>query len=108
MTIERICRHDVDLVEANETAQIAAHRMDSRNVGSLMVLDAQRHPVGIVTDRDLTTHVVGRGLDPSEVPVSDVMSPNPITATADSSVAKAISLMRSIGVRRLPVVDGGG
>jgi len=108
MTIESICRQDVDLVDADETAQVAAHRMHSRNAGSLLVLDAERRPIGIITDRDLATHVVGRGLNPADVYVREVMSPNPITTTLGSSVAKAISLMRSIGVRRLPVVDDDG
>ena len=82
--------------------------MDTRNVGSLLVLDNRKHPIGIITDRDLATHVVARGLDPAAVPVSQIMSPNPITVAKDGSVAKAISLMRSIGVRRLPVVDDDG
>ena len=39
MTIGRICQREVDLAEAEETAQAAAQRMGARAVGSLVVLN---------------------------------------------------------------------
>ena len=108
MSIARICQREVDLAEAEETTQVAAKRMEVRSVGSLIILDGRRRPVGIVTDRDLATHVCGQGLDPGQVRVSDVMSPNPTSVTEDSSIEKALDVMRSVAVRRLPVVDEDG
>lgn len=108
MTIARICQREVDLAAADETAQVAAKRMEARNVGSLVIVDGRRRPIGIVTDRDLAIHVCGRGLDPGQVRVGEVMSPNPTSVTEDSSIEKALDVMRAVAIRRLPVVDADG
>ena len=39
MTAGRICTTEVDLVDEIESVQVAAERMNSRNVGTLIVLD---------------------------------------------------------------------
>ena len=104
MTIERICQRNVDLASGEETVQIAAQRMRVRNVGSLVVLDDNEHPVGILTDRDLATEVVGPGHDPREVLVREVMTDNPATVTEHTAIEEALGVMRSAGVRRLPVI----
>ncbi len=36
----------------------------------------------------------------------DVMTPNPMTVTADTSVAEAMGLLSTVAVRHLPVIDG--
>lgn len=108
MTIGRICVRDVDLAEEHETAQLVAQRMNVRSVGSLVVLDSDKHPTGILTDRDLAMKVVGRGLDPLSVTVAELMSTHPETATESTPIEDALRVMRSQGVRRLPVVDDAG
>ena len=57
MSLGRICVREVDLAEPQESVQTAAERMHARNVGSLVILDEDKHPLGIVTDRDLTLRV---------------------------------------------------
>ena len=37
----------------------------------------------------------------------DVMTPNPVTATAQASIAEVWDLMRELEIRHVPVVDGG-
>ena len=104
MTVSRICQREVDLVEADETVQTAGQRMGARSVGSLVVLNHKRQPIGIITDRDLAVHVVGRGSDPNRVRVRDLMSSEVATVTEQTSIEDAIAAMRETGVRRLPVV----
>ncbi|HVQ26096.1 MAG TPA: CBS domain-containing protein [Planctomycetota bacterium] len=108
MTVGRICRRDVDLVDPDTTARVAAQRMAARNVGSLLVADGRRHVLGVVTDRDLALRVVGRGLDPHLTCVGEVMTPHPDTVSEETSVEDALAVMRSRGVRRLPVLGPGG
>ena len=105
MSVGRICTRSVDLADADESAQVAGSRMNMRNVGTLLVIDEQKCPVGIVTDRDLATRVVGKGLDPNTTPVSAVMSGVPESVTEDTSIESAITMMRSGPHRRLPVVS---
>ncbi len=105
MTIGRICHREVDTAEPHETVRAAAQRMGSRAVGTLLVLDASRRPVGILTDRDLAVRVVGEGRDPNLVHVQDVMSHKPHTVAELAPLEDAIAIMRTHGVRRVPVVS---
>ncbi len=108
MTIGRICQRDVDLVDSGEPIKAAAQRMAARNVGSLLVLDDRRRPIGLVTDRDIALRVVAAGADPCCTRVRDVMTVRPESVGEDIPIEEALAVMRSLGVRRLPVVDCGG
>lgn len=108
MSIGRICRREVDLIEPEAVARAAANRMAARNVGSLLVVDGRRHVLGVVTDRDLALRVVGQGRDPGRTRVVDVMTPHPDTVSEDTAVEDALAVMRARGVRRLPVLGPGG
>ena len=90
------------------TAARAAQLMRTHHVGSLVVIDSgagPSRPVGIVTDRDLVLAVMAPELDPALFTVGDVMSANPVTAPATTSLEDAMALMREHQIRRLIVVD---
>ena len=105
MSVGRICTRTVDVADLDETAQVAASRMNTRNVGTLVVIDEHKSPVGIVTDRDLAMRVVGKGLDANSTPLEAVMSGLPESVTEDTPIESAIATMRRGPHRRLPVVD---
>jgi CBS domain-containing protein len=108
MTVAKICQREVDTAAPDESAQVAAQRMNSRSVGTLLVLDERKRPVGILTDRDLAIGVVGKGTDPAAALVREVMTPDPRTVAEETPIEDALALMRSRGVRRLPVVSRDG
>lgn len=108
MTVQRICSRSVDTVQWGEPVQVAAHRMHSRNVGCLVVVDSEQLPIGIVTDRDLAVRVVSQGRDAAKTKVGDVMTSAPRTIHHDVEIEEAIRLMRTGPFRRLPVVDDYG
>ena len=108
MTIGRICTREVDLADPDESVQVAANRMNARNVGTLVVIDEDKRPLGILTDRDLAVRVVGKGLSPGSTEVAAVMSPAPDTVNENSAIEAVISTMRRLSHRRLLVVDDQG
>lgn len=108
MTIGRICQRNVDTARIDESVKAAAQRMGSRVVGTLVVLDDDHVPIGILTDRDLAVRVVGQGRDPNETLVGEVMTERVQTAFEGLPVAEALALMRTHSIRRLPVVGSGG
>ena len=108
MSVGRICTRDVDLAMPDETVQIAAQRMHSRNIGSLLVLNQDSMPIGLITDRDMAIRVVAKGLDPTSVTVEEVMTRTPESIREDAPIETAISCMRAGPFRRLPVVDKQG
>ena len=108
MTIGKICNRNVDTADTLESVQSAAQRMGTRNVGTLVVLNELRRPVGILTDRDLAIRVVGTGRDPYTTSVEDVMTADLEVVAEDLAIEDSLKRMRSRGVRRLPVVSRSG
>jgi CBS domain-containing protein len=105
MSVGRICNREVDLADLDESVQVAAVRMNSRNVGTLVVVDAQSRVIGILTDRDLALNVVGKGRDPATTTVGEVMTKCPDSVQEETAIEAAISRMRAGPYRRLPVID---
>lgn len=111
MTIGELCTREVVYIGRNESAADAARLMRQHHVGSLVVLDppeAGGKPAGIVTDRDIAVGVVALGLDAGRTPIEGVMRPGITCIREDEGLGRAVALMRSEGVRRLPVVDARG
>jgi len=108
MSVGRLCVRNVDLADSQESVQIAAARMNDRNVGSLIVLDKAKRPIGILTDRDLATRVVAQAKDAATTTVAEIMTAIPHTLHEELPIEEAIGIMRSGPFRRMPVVNGEG
>lgn len=108
MSVGRICVRDVDLADADETVGQIASRMRDRGVGTLLILDEAKRPLGIITDRDLVKRVLAVGRDPSTTLVEEVMTRDLRTVSEEGAIEAALSLMRSGRFRRLPVVNNQG
>ena len=59
--------------------------MKEENVGSIIIED-DRRPVGIVTDRDLVLEVLEPRADPKTLTASDIMTETPVTIDTDAGV----------------------
>ena len=111
MKLQDLCVLDVARCARNTTIAAAARTMRQQHVGDLIVVDdtdGTPEPVGIITDRDIVTEVIGRGLDPDKTSVADIMTRQLVIAAASEDVDTAIERMRTHGVRRLPVIDANG
>lgn len=108
MSARRMCSKNVDVVRREDSVRVAAQRMVSRNVGALVVVNPAGDVLGIVTDRDLTNRVLAEGRDPHMTTVEDVMTPRPHTISEETPIDRALSMMRTGGFRRLPIVNGSG
>lgn len=108
MSVGRICTREVMTADPDESVEEAAIRMRHRSVGTLLVLNGHQQPIGIVTDRDLVVRVIALGKNPKTTPLGEVMTAHPERIPEDMSIETALSLMRSRGLRRYPVVDAHG
>lgn len=108
MSIERICQRAVDVAELGESVQAVAERMRQRTVGCLVIVDEDRHPLGIVTDRDLVLRVLAEGKDPYTTRIESAMSCDLKTIPIDGGIEQALRIMRGGSFRRVPVVDREG
>jgi len=81
-------------------------QMNEHRIGAMLVMDSGEL-LGIFTERDALTRVLGTGLDPGTTAVSDVMTRQPITVTPTTTLEEAMAIVTRERVRHLPVVQGG-
>jgi CBS domain-containing protein len=93
------CALQTPLREALET-------MRRERVGSMVVVDGERRPVGVFTLGDVLTRVALPQI-PLETPISRVMSPRVHTAPAHAPAFEAALLMARENVRHVPLVEQG-
>jgi len=86
----------------------AACAMTGANCGSVLVIDGAGPMQGILTERDLMTRVLAKGLDPDATPVTQVMTRHPRCVGPETKVADAVLIMIERGFRHLPVVAEDG
>ncbi len=93
------------VVASNLTVTDAAKEMTESRVDSILVFENDE-VIGIVTNKDIISDVVARGLDPSKVTIKDITHSPLIKIHKDAKVKEAIDLMDKHDVRRLIVTDG--
>jgi CBS domain-containing protein len=89
---------------AHDSVWEAACAMTRANFSSVLVMEHPDKLLGIVTERDLTTRVVARALDPKQTTLSQVMTPNPQCVGPQTKVSDAVQIMIERGFRHLPIV----
>ena len=107
MAVGEICNRDVVITGKSVSVVDAAQLMRTHHVGDLVVVedkDGCRHPVGIVTDRDIVVEVVAAGVNPDAFTVGDIMRPELATLRESDGLFAALRYMRDKGVRRMPVI----
>lgn len=105
MTARIACKKVVTAAPGRSVAEVA-RAMRVHHVGCVVIVDDER-PVGIVTDRDLALRVLAES-SPATTPVSEVMTPDPITADSTVGIETMLSMLRRAGARRLPLVNARG
>lgn len=78
--------------------------MRHHQVGCIMVVEDQT-VVGILTEHDLLTKLIGLDLNPEEVRVEELMTKDPECIRPDDTVAFALNLMHIGRYRHIPIVD---
>jgi len=112
MLIGEFCNRDVVCADREATVAEAAALMRKHHVGDVVIVDrsdAERMPIGIVTDRDIVVEVVAPALDPATVKLGDLVSWGELATLQDTDTyADALRLMHAKGVHRVPVIDRAG
>ncbi len=106
MPVKDIMTRDVATVDIKSNIPQLARRMLELDVGSVIITD-NKHPVGIVTERDIVRKIISRNLKPSDISVRELMTTPLITIPAGEAVTDAMNRMVKMKIRRLPVVEAG-
>ncbi|MBN2311261.1 MAG: CBS domain-containing protein [Candidatus Hydrogenedentes bacterium] len=112
MDATAICVRDLmrtDVVTTEETASLVevARKMRDLDVSSLVVeRKNERDALGMITRKDVVEALVSAEGGESALLAGDVMTKPALSVSPDVSIALCMQMMRMVGVRRMPVVDG--
>lgn len=104
MNLSEIMTKELTTCNPDETIAQAAQKLEKANVGSCPVVEGERL-VGLLTDRDIATRAVAKGLDPNSTKVEQIMTRELITGHPHMTIEEACRLLSEHQIRRLPVVE---
>ena len=105
LAVSDLMRKKIDTIEESDSIQETAKKMKDKKVSSLLVVDRDGKPTGLVTERDLVRKVCINDVRTSEVTNKEIMSSPLITIDSKSSPSMAADLMLRCNVRHLLVID---
>jgi CBS domain-containing protein len=91
----------------NQSVLSAAQYMESKNLGAVPVVDTNDEVVGVLSERDMLTKVLGPGLDARDVTVEKIMTRNFIHTSPSENAKDCLMKMRKAHCRHLPVLHNG-
>jgi CBS domain-containing protein len=94
-------------VRPQATVGDAVDAMARYNVGALVVLSTEREVIGLLSERDVLWRIVHENR-PQDTLVQEIMSPEPVTISPETSVSSAMQLMTERRIRHLPVIGMAG
>ena len=103
--VRDLMRKNPYTVAESASIQDTARIMNDKKVSSLVILDEDNNPVGLVTERDLVRKVCINDLPTNRVTNKEIMSSPLITIDSESSATTATDLMLKNNVRHLLVID---
>jgi CBS domain-containing protein len=93
-------------IDPQRTVREALALLVGFRVGALLVVDADGHPVGIISERDVLRECHQDGAPLERILVRDAMTRDLLVGVPDDDLAYTMAIMTHNRVRHLPVVDG--
>ncbi|GHE48879.1 inosine-5-monophosphate dehydrogenase [Camelimonas fluminis] len=110
MTVARILAdkgRNVTSIEPEASLRDAADLMAGQGIGAVLVLDAARALVGILSERDVVRAISRRGPDVLRDDVRFHMTRDVTSCTTTAAVNELMALMTASKFRHVPVVENG-
>jgi CBS domain-containing protein len=104
MKLSEIMTREVEIVQPDDSLQLAARKMRDRDIGFLPVCDGTTL-IGVLSDRDLTIRALAEGMDGAVMLSRDLMTTPPVYCYDDQDVSEAARIMEEKQIRRLVVVS---
>jgi CBS domain-containing protein len=103
--VSTIMSWPVATIDHNATLQEAAEALAGDNIGVLLVTRDGDGMVGIISERDVVTHLAA-GTHLNRLSVGEAMAGDVVTVRPDATIVAAARTMAEADVRHLPVLDG--
>ncbi|MEK7362435.1 MAG: CBS domain-containing protein [candidate division NC10 bacterium] len=90
---------------AAATVHEAITKMLANRRAAVVIVDAEGRLIGIFTERDVLTRVVGQGRDVQRTTLAEVMTSDPEALSPQDRICYAVNRMNNAGYRTVPLVD---
>lgn len=104
-TLEKLMKKDVFMCGPEESVHIAAQEMARRKISSVIVIDKDKMPLGIATERDMVKKVLAES-DQSlrGKKINEIMTPDPVYLSPEDSLFDALYTFSRFAIKHLPIV----
>ncbi len=103
-SIMKVKGHAVETVRVDTTLTDAAGRLAAKRIGAVVVTERSGQIAGIVSERDIVHAIAREGAACLDWPVSEIMTRDVLTCTADDTIDEIMSRMTARRCRHLPVM----
>ncbi len=111
MKISDVLRYkgsEVITVTPEETVSGLLALLAEHRIGAVVVSTDGSSVDGIVSERDVVRHLHSSGTSVLDAPVSQIMTSEVTTGSADDNIADLAATMTEMRVRHVPIVDADG
>ena len=105
-TVAQILKHKgtrVLTIAPQASVREALERLAEHDIGALVVVDGDGKPVGIFSERDYARRGILAGRRSETTAVAALMTPDPVSVTAETELEACMRLMTERRLRHLPV-----
>ena len=106
LKVEDAMTEDIVTIDADALVRKAVDVMNKNEIGCLIVTRNAK-AIGIITERDMLTRVLGMSRNPERTKVSEIMTSPLVVADPGMDLEEAARLMFKMKVKKLPVVSEG-
>jgi CBS domain-containing protein len=97
---------ELETLPLDATVLDAVERLTSRNIGAIVITEADGRLAGLLSERDIVRELAATGPSTLELAVSVVMARDVETCTPTTRTSQLMRVMTEQRVRHVPVVDG--
>ncbi len=105
--VKDVMSSPVRTVREDENVTKVSKTMARNNIGSVVVVDKKRKPLGMITEKDVVRRVAAKGLHPNKIKAGKIMSEPLRTVEPNLHVREAARRMKQLKVKRFAVMQGG-
>jgi CBS domain-containing protein len=105
--LKKIMIEKVKTARLDDTVQNIALLMNRHQIGCVIIVDDDNHPVGIITERDIIKRVICKAIHVEDAQITDVMSKPLVIASPDMRAGDAAKIMIEHNIKKMPVVNDG-
>ena len=84
---------------------VVSKEMKEKKYGAAVIIDKDKKPVGMFTERDALFKIIADGKNPAQLNIGDVMTKNVRTATVEDDISDCMRRMSQGRFRHMPIVD---